>query len=184
MSPSRAPLVKRFWETDEEFKERTKGLTQEEIDDYNKEVDKQYADMSKHTAEERAQALAEAKKNGTYPKPTIFEELGKASRKMHQSAEYSKSFNRLRRVTTGLENGVKKQVATAKGIVESAQNYANEQAEKKQQQMRDTKKIFDAAATLGEWGAAGYTIGRLTVPRLLANSTGVMGGVADFCLVS
>ena len=178
--PTRAHLVKRFWETDEEFKERTNGMTQEEIDAYNKEVDKEYADMSKHTAEERAQALAEAKKNGTYPKPTIFEELGKASRKMHQSAKNSNSFNRLRRVTTGLENGVKKQVATAKGIAESAQNYANEQAKKKQQQMRDIKKGFDAAATLGEWGAAGYTVGRLTVPRLLSNNTGVMGRVADF----
>jgi len=179
-SPTRAHLVKRFWETDEEFKERTKGMTQEEIANYNKEVDKEYADMSKHIAEERAQALAEAKKNGTYPKPTIFEELGKASRKMHQSAKNSNSFDRLRRVTTGLENGVKKQVATAKGIAESAQNYANEQAEKKQQQMRDIKKGFNAAATLGELGAAGYAIGRLTVPRLLSNSTGVMGRVADF----
>lgn len=46
--------------------------------------------------------------------------------------------------------------------------------------MRDIKKGFDAAATLGEWGAAGYTIGRLAVPRLLANNTGVMGGVANF----
>ena len=180
MSPKRAPLVKRFWETDEEFKERTKGITQEEIAKYNKELAKEYADMSKHTAEERAQALAEAKKNGTYPKSTIIEELGEASRKMHQSAEKSHSFNRLRRVTTGLENGVKKQVATAKDVAESAQNYANEQAEKKQQQMRDIKKGFDAAATLGEWGAAGYTIGRLTVPRLLSNNTGVMGRVADF----
>lgn len=180
MSPTRAPLVKRFWETDEEFKERTSGMTQEEIANYNKEADKEYADMAKHTAEERAQALSEAKKNGTYPKPTIVEKIGEASRKMHQSAEKSTSFDELRRVTTGLENGVKKQVATANDVAKSAQNYANEQAEKKQQQMRDIKKGFDAAATLGEWGAAGYTIGRMTVPRLLSNNTGVMGKLADF----
>lgn len=180
MSPTRAPLVKRFWETDEEFKERTNGMTQEEIANYNKEADEEYADVAKHAAEERAQALSEAKKNGTYPKPTIVEGLGKASRKMHQSAENSNSFDSLRKAQNLLSQGVNTEIATARSTTKAAQNYANEQTEKKQQQMRDIKKGFDAAATLGEWGAAGYTIGRMTVPRLLSNNTGVLGKLADF----
>lgn len=180
-TPTRTPIGGnrfRLSDTDEES-----SMSSEEITEYNRKLEEKNAEIARQDAERRARDLEEARRNGTL-KHTSFdktlEAIGEADRKMHQSAMKSHSFDRLRRAQDSLSQGVNTEIATAKGIANASQQYANEQMEKKQQQMHDIKKGFDAAATLGEWGAAGYTIGRMTVPRLLSNNTGVMGKLADF----
>lgn len=180
-TPTRTPIGGnrfRLSDADEES-----SMSSEEIAEYNKKLEEENAEIARQDAERRARDLEEARRNGTLKRASFdktLEALGEADRKMHQSAENSHSFDSLRKAQNLLSQGVNTEIATARSTTKAAQNYANEQAEKKQQQMRDIKKGFDAAATLGEWGAAGYTIGRMTVPRLLSNNTGVMGKLADF----
>lgn len=180
-TPTRAPIGGnrfRLSDTDEES-----SMSSEEIAEYNRKLEEKNAEIARQDAERRARDLEEARRNGTL-KHTSFdktlEAIGEADRKMHQSAMKSHSFDRLRRAQDSLSQGVNTEIATAKGIANASQQYANEQMEKKQQQMHDIKKGFDATATALEMGAAGYTIGHLTVPRLIHTNTGWLGKVSDF----
>lgn len=180
-TPTRTPIGGnrfRLSDADEES-----NMSSEEIAEYNRKLEEENAEIARQDAERRARDLEEARRNGTL-KHTSFdrtlEAIGEADRKMHQSAMKSHSFDRLRRAQDSLSQGVNTEVATAKEIANASQQYANEQMEKKQQQMHDIKKGFDAAVTALEMGAAGYTIGHLTVPRLIHTNTGWLSKVSDF----
>lgn len=180
-TPTRTPIGGnrfRLSDADEES-----NMSSEEIAEYNRKLEEENAEIARQDAERRARDLEEARRNGTL-KHTSFdrtlEAIGEADRKMHQSAMKSHSFDRLRRAQDSLSQGVNTEVATAKEIANASQQYANEQMEKKQQQMHDIKKGFDATATALEMGAAGYTIGHLTIPRLVHTNTGIWSKVSDF----
>lgn len=182
-TPTRCPIGGNRFRLSDTDDDEESSMSSEEIAEYNRKLEEKNAEIARQDAKRRARDLEEARRNGTLKRTSFdktLEAIGKAARKMHQSAMKSHSFDRLRRAQDSLSQGVNTEIATAKGIANASQQYANEQMKKKQQQMHDIKKGFDATATALEMSAAGYTIGHLTVPRLIHTNTGWLGKVSDF----
>lgn len=181
-TPRRATIRRRSWESDEEYQERLKDLglsSQEEIDAYNNEVNKENTQKIKEDNAHNSAVLAKARANGTLSLGPV-ERFSAEVRKVHDSAKKAKGFNKLRELSDSVSQGVDNQKVTAKNFADSVQQYSNEQAEKRQQEMADIKKGFDATAGALELMTAGYTVGHLAIPRLVNTNTGFLGGVSNF----